>query len=173
MKQYECTLARDDDLPQCDRKIAAFVKYWRGIRPPDAVLPGRQHFDPAEIPQLLPLLRLYDVHRDPWRFRYRLIGTELVRVVGRDLTGTWFHDGIANAEETSSFHNLVFVAEGKGLCYRCGFPLLHSRNKDHLSAERILLPLARNGNDVDIVLGLTVFHPVNIEAPPRPVAVKV
>lgn len=158
MERFECTLALEDELPPCDEQIIRMHRYWRDIRPAGSLMPGRPHLDPAAIPRLLPTIRLYDVHRDPWRFRYRLVGTELVRTLGRDPTGTWYHENVECAESTRSHADLVFVAEGKGICYRRGFPLQLAPNKDHVSSERILLPLARDGTVVDMVLGFTVYH---------------
>ncbi len=135
--------------------------YWRGIQPPDAPLPGRQHFDPAEIPQLLPTIRLYEVHRAPWRFRYRLVGTEIARIIGRELTGTWMNDRLADFEQSSVGRTLIFIAEGRGFSYYRGQPIFQVTNKDHLSSEGVLLPLARNGRDVDMILALSVYHAVN------------
>ncbi len=169
MERFECTVALDDTLPPCDERITTIHRYWRSIRPPGAVMPGRQHFDPAAVPRLLPIIRLYDVHRDPWRFRYRLVGTELVRTVGRDFTGRWFDEMAPAGHASRSYANLVFVASGQGLCYRRGFPVFTVVEKDHLTAERILLPLARDGCTVDIILALTVLHPVAAELPLRPV----
>jgi hypothetical protein len=159
MDRLECAVALDGELPLCDAKVAELHRYWRSIRPPGAVMPGRQHFDPASIVRMLPSVRLYDVHRDPWRFRYRLIGTELVRVLGRDPTGRWFDETVPAALASHYAEDLVFVASAQGVSYRRGFPVFSAPGKDHLTAERILLPLARDGRDVDIVLGFTVFHP--------------
>lgn len=164
MQRFECALTLDEALPACDPKIAAIHAYWRSIRPAGARMPGRQHFDPAALPRLLPLIRLYDVFRDPWRFRYRLMGSELVRLVGRDLTGQWFTAGMPGTRSWHSFENLVFVAAGSGLSYHRGFSIFSAADKDHLTLERILLPLARDGTTVDIVLALSVHHPVSAEA---------
>ena len=163
MEKLECALALGDGLPPCDDKIAAIHRYWCDIRPADRAMPGRQHFDPAAVPRLLPMMRLYDVHRDPWRFRYRLMGTELVRQVGQDLTGTWFDAHATGPYVTRSFANLVFVASGLGLSYRRGYPVFSATDRDHVTSERIMLPLARDGSTVDIILALTVHHPVSAE----------
>lgn len=160
MEPFECNFAFAAALPQCDARIAALHRYWSDIRPGADAMPGRQHLDPADIPALLPAIRLYDVHRDPWRFKYRLVGTELVRVLGHDPTGSWFDDTLAKDGGAHSQADLVFVAEGRGISYRRGFPLHFLPHKSHLTSERILLPLARNGSDVDIVLGFTVHHHV-------------
>jgi hypothetical protein len=160
MERFETALGLGEELPSCDEQIGRLHRYWRGIQPAAGLIPARRHLDPAAIPRLLPALRLYDVHRDPWRFRYRLVGTELVRVLGRDLTGGWYHENVPNAETTRSYADLVFVAEGKGFCYRRGFPLELMPHKDHITAERILLPLADDGRAVNMVLGFTVHHTV-------------
>lgn len=158
MDKFECSQAAELDLPPCHEKIAAIVRYWRRIRPADGTPPGRQHFDPAAVPALLPCIRLYDVFREPWRFRYRLVGTELVRHLGRDLTGTWFGEDVPDSETSKSYRDLVFVASGGGLSYHRGYPVYTNPHKNHLTAERILLPLARNGSEVDMILGLSVLH---------------
>jgi hypothetical protein len=160
MDPFECNFSLGEPLPPCDAKIEALHRYWRDIRPGESLMPGRQHLDPAAIPALLPTIRLYDVHRDPWRFRYRLVGTELVRVLGHDPTGTWFDDLLAKDNGAHSGVDLIFVASGQGISYRRGFPLHFQPDKNHLSSERILLPLARDGSTVDIVLGCTVYHHV-------------
>jgi len=164
MQPFECTLGLDEALPPCDPRIATNHAYWRRIRPAGAPLPGRQHFDPAAVPRLLPTIRLYDVFRNPWRFRYRLMGSELARILGRDLTGQWFDAGPRGSRSWRSYEDLMFVAAGSGLSYHRGFPIFSAAEKDHLTSERILLPLARDGTTVDILLGLSIHHPASADA---------
>ena len=57
--------------------IKLFYEYWRSITP-EGRLPGRQHFDPISIPQLLSNLWLIEVHREPLRFWRRLVVLPLV-----------------------------------------------------------------------------------------------
>ncbi len=161
MEKLECWLPAAAPLPECDARVAALHAYWRSISPLGR-LPGRQHFDPTAIPQLLPYLRLYDVHRDPLRFRYRLVGTEIVRILGRDTTGLWMHEAFPHAPDTPSYRQLVAVATQGGIAYRRGFPVLIVP-KDHLLSERLALPLAQNGHEVDIILGLTIHHAARAE----------
>src|SRR3546814_3761584 len=72
--------------------IKALYDYWQSIRPNDLALPGRRHFDPLDIPELLPNIWMLDVKRDPLRFRFRLIGIDIVRFTGRDSTGQWLDE---------------------------------------------------------------------------------
>ena len=58
--------------------------YWRSLFPEDG-LPGRQHFDPVDVPHLLRMLFLVDIVRGgkKIRFRYRLLGTDITSRAGR------------------------------------------------------------------------------------------
>ncbi|MBV8492052.1 MAG: PAS domain-containing protein, partial [Alphaproteobacteria bacterium] len=68
--------------------VRALYDYWRSVSPPDR-LPGRQHIAPEAVPALWSRLWMLDVYRDPLRYRYRLCGTEVVRSLGREMTGQW------------------------------------------------------------------------------------
>lgn len=60
-------------------------------------LPGRADFDPRDMPSLLPHLTIFDVERDPLRFRVRLVGTAIVEATGLDSTGRYL-DELDNIE---------------------------------------------------------------------------
>ncbi|GIL38912.1 PAS domain-containing protein [Roseiterribacter gracilis] len=61
--------------------------YWLGKA--RGAVPVRRSLDPViEIPQLVASTFLLD--RIGPRWRYRLVGTKIVRQVGRDVTGQWF-----------------------------------------------------------------------------------
>ncbi|HUT50416.1 MAG TPA: PAS domain-containing protein [Alphaproteobacteria bacterium] len=65
-----------------------------GPRPGDGKgkeTPPRSALDPLEITQLLPHIVVVDVMREPARFRYRLIGTVLTGLAGRDATGRFLN----------------------------------------------------------------------------------
>jgi hypothetical protein len=137
--------------------IRALYDHWIAIHPA-AGLPGRQHIDPTAISRLLAHLFMVDVSRDPLRFKYRLIGTEFVRLIGRDLTGLYLD------EVHPGFHGLILrqYAEAAELgrpAYRKG-PIMYARSdKRYLGMERLIVPLARNGVDVDMILGVVVYTP--------------
>src|SRR5262245_30553321 len=54
--------------------------------------PSRKHFDPIDLKYALGKLLLIEVSHVPLRFRYRLIGSELVERAGFDLTGRMVDD---------------------------------------------------------------------------------
>jgi hypothetical protein len=68
-------------------EAARLHAYWHAKA--HGAVPVRSALDPViEIPQLVASTFLLD--RIGTRWRYRLVGTKLVRQVGRDVTGQWF-----------------------------------------------------------------------------------
>lgn len=72
-------------------RIRAFFDYWRGLAAGGAV-PRRDQVDPAEIKPLLPYLMIVDLSPEPLRVYYRLVGTEVARFTGIDITGHYLHE---------------------------------------------------------------------------------
>lgn len=65
--------------------------YWNGLRG-ERFAPSRAEIDPAELRDLLPSLLLADIETEPFRVRYRLVGTLVVEVSGFDFTGRYLDD---------------------------------------------------------------------------------
>ncbi len=55
-------------------------------------LPHRADLDPAAIKALLPNLLIVDFEPDPFRVRYRLVGTKVVAASGYDFTGRYLDE---------------------------------------------------------------------------------
>lgn len=139
----------------CQQKIIDFVNYWRSVHPEEG-MPGRQHFDPAGIPHLLANIRLLDVVGDPPRFFTRLMGTRLREFYGKEHTGHWYDEMFPHFIESVTHTDLVATVRTKQPIWRRGKPNLNYE-KDFLALERVFLPMARNGVDVDMVLTLVLF----------------
>lgn len=144
-------------IAKWDGRLVALHGYWRKIHPP-AGLPGRQHFDPLDLPSLLPWLILMDVTRDPFRLRYRVIGTMHVESLGFNPTGRWLDEAHADFAETTAAREFTVVAERGEHTYYRG-PLTFVSTKEFLEIERLTLPLARDGNTVDMLLCIVVHKP--------------
>jgi hypothetical protein len=145
-------------LPTADARVRQLYEHWLGLRPGPGILPGRQHFDPVVLPvSVLPFLWLADIERTPLRFRYRLLGTEQVRVFGRDYTGHWIDEAHPDFVGSAAYDQFVAAAERGEVGYRCGNPLIIPP-KDYRSMERLILPLARDGRAVDMLLAISVYH---------------
>ncbi len=146
------------DLPPCDRRIADLYHHWCSIRPSAEILPGRGHLSPIDIPRLLPWIWLTEVQREPLRFRYRLIGTIHVDAFGRDTTGRWYDEVHPRFLGSTAYRQFVAVAErGKVAFYRG--PPVYVIDARWKTIEHLILPLAQNGTDVDILLGITTLDP--------------
>lgn len=66
------------------------MRYWLALN--DGQLPDYRRFDPLDVPHLLGDLAVVDVERPAMRFRFRLYGTRVAKIRGRDLTGEYVGD---------------------------------------------------------------------------------
>jgi hypothetical protein len=130
-------------------------RHWLSLCPSEQELPGRQHLDPAHFPHLLPHIWLLDVARDPMRFRYRLVGTRLDQVMGINITGRWM-DEVHSQVEAACFERYHRMVESGLPSWRRGRPLIWYGKVAEI--ENVLLPLARDGRRVDMVLAQTRFY---------------
>ncbi len=145
-------------LPEdCDPRLKQIHAYWESIRPSPDLLPGRQHFDPVDVPRLLSWIWLANVERDPLRFRYRLTGTEHVMAMNGDYTGRLVGEKNPDFLTTPQGTHYVAAVEQGIVGYFSGKPTVYT-NLNHSWFERVLLPLARDGKTVDMLLGMTIYH---------------
>jgi hypothetical protein len=137
-------------------KVRTLVDYWLSIKPAGS-LPGRQHFEPLDVPALLPNIWLIDVEREPkLRLRYRLVGTNVAQAFDRDSTGRYLDEVHSEFLDSHIWLYMKGVVQDGMPGWRAGTPRFwHLR--DYLSLERIYLPLASDGREVDMILALTVF----------------
>ena len=125
--------------------------YWDGKRAGNR-MPSRRDMDPVEIePQLLPWIVLLDVEQTPRRFRYRLIGTRVVEMLDRDLTGRY-------VDELRDLGPVVDTILGRyGTVVDSRRPLnfedeLLDVNGRRSWAERLALPLGGDDETVEAVM---------------------
>ena len=118
-----CTGATD--TASWNPKVARFFAYLLSLKPARG-LPGRQHFDPLEIPDLMPRVWILDVLREPLRYR---------ETFGR------FSEAVHDRVATYRKGNLVAI-----------------HKKEHVAAENCIVPMARDGNVVDMLIGFSVAY---------------
>ncbi len=150
------TLEAHEPPPGCHPKIAQIYDYWRHIHPSHG-LPGRQHFDPTHIPGLLRHVRLLDIEGLAPRFRVRVVGTQFSERLGLDTTGRYLDELFEGFEGSRFHHALVNVIENKRPMWRRG-PLQYFCREDYSSVERVHLPLARDGETVDMILTVSIYQ---------------
>lgn len=135
--------------------IRAMIDYWQSIHP-EGGLPGRQQFEPSSVKQYLSNIRLVDVEGPPYRFRVRLAGTAITEFYRADHTGRWFDEFVDDFEKSGTARDLLEVVETRRLGWRCGVSRI-VQDREFQPFERLILPFAKDGQDVDMLLILTVF----------------
>lgn len=124
--------------------------YWAALRA-GGRLPARRDIDPGAFKRHLPTVSLIDVLREPRDYRFRLAGTGLYGVYGREITGRRISEVYAPPAADYWRAELdKVVAERRP---SVGAHNLAWRGASHLSILWLRLPLASNGYDVDMMLG--------------------
>jgi hypothetical protein len=135
------------------RQLATYL----ASKAPAGKLPGRQHIDPVEIPRLLPYLTLVDVvHIDGReRYRFRLVGTDIVNKTAVDVTGKWVEDAFAPVAAVQVAESYRGVVASRTPHHRAS--TIPVPGREHINFERIVFPLARDGETVDMLIGIHAF----------------
>jgi hypothetical protein len=123
--------------------------YWASLRQGPR-LPARRDIDPAGFKRLLPSITLTDVLGG--EFRIRLAGTALYPVYGREITGRTLAEVYTPAAADYWRTELSRVAAERRPA--AGVHNLGWRGASHMSLLWLRLPLASDGERVDMILGL-------------------
>jgi len=148
-------MAAQNGAPVAARAHEELFAYWASLKG-GARLPARRDLDPTDIKRLLPTVSLIDVlHDAPKRglidYRVRLAGTGLYGVYGREITGRRLAE-VYSPQATDYWRTELgkVVAEGRPAV---GVHNLAWRGAGHLSILWLRLPLASDGERVDMILG--------------------
>ena len=141
------------DLPEsCNSKIRQLYEYWRSVHPADGI-PGRRHFDPMAVPALLPNICLIAAPTPAADFVFRLMGTRLEIFFGGNFTGKPFVSAYIKNHRSQAYVDMCEILEDRQPRWRRG-PAGLVENREHVTIERVFLPLAEDGATVNIILGL-------------------
>ncbi len=130
------------------------LDYWQSIHGGKA-LPARSDLDPAQIPRLLPYLYLNEIHRDPLRVSYRVVGTRICQIEGRNKTGAWMHEEILQDDYEVWLADYRHVMEARQPLF--GYDDLGQLDRSHVKFEWAIFPLSSDGQMVDMTFELEVF----------------
>ena len=130
--------------------IRAVHEYWARLRGPRR-FPAKRDIDPAALKPVLPYIMISEVHRDPLRVRYRLVGTEIVHFAGEDFTGKWLHETGWGEYIGGVEQKYVRMFETGGPVF--GVDLFIQRSDgERRPYEWAIFPLAEDGETVDYCL---------------------
>ena len=111
-------------------------------------------------PAVMPHVWMLDVERDPWRFRFRMISRS-IRQSGADAGIVQVGRYLSDLEGKRDWHPLylamVRVCEGGQPDYRSGTPNI-TPQPGITRLERLSLPLAHDGRNVDVILSATLYR---------------
>jgi len=116
-------------------------------------MPARADFNPVEIGEYLPHVCFVDVERTTGRYKFRLIGSETVRVVGYEITGKYLDEiplMLRNLKDRYDWlvkEKRPYVISDK----------LNWSDKSFFDFYSLGLPLSNNDRDVDILMYGSVY----------------
>lgn len=139
-----------------DPRLVGFYDYWRSLRG-GRRMPARRDVDPLQMPPgVLPDLMLIEVAGPPRRYRYRLVGTHVVEASGEDRTGRYFDEVAYFRVNPAVIRHYDAVADS-GRPMHSLEPFTNFRTGGTYEVERLLLPLAADGEHVDMIIVLFQF----------------
>jgi len=135
-------------------RLGALTQFWlekRGNR----WLPSRSDFDPLELREFLGDLYLVDALEWPKRLRFRLVGTNICKFTGRDVTNRYFDEIYRGAVLRDAMRAQGRAIETAGPARFTGAARL--AEKVLIDCEAAVLPLSHDQVRVDMLLCMMVF----------------
>jgi hypothetical protein len=152
------------DAVKSDR-INQLLAYWEQVcrgRP----MPAKRDVDPSDLKPLLPYLMIAEIHHEPLRVRYRLVGTEAVRMAREDYTGRWLGEvGWVAAEVASYIEQYAMIVATRRPLLGTGH-LVSDDGKERIF-EWGKFPLSDDGARVTHCVGIEDLIPVRPMTPMR------
>jgi hypothetical protein len=137
--------------------------YWLSKRE-GRIMPARGDINPADIPHLLPYLMI--IEKNGEEFRYRLVGSAIVRAVGYDATGATVGSYLAApevAEEARAIFGRVFT----GACPVFATGEYIPKLRACFSLSILILPLSQDGATVSKTISTLVTRLSAVLKPDR------
>lgn len=113
-------------------------------------MPARSDIDPADFKRHLPHILLVDVHRNPDRFTYRLVGTGEVRIRGCDPTGRDVAQSFHGPSREDVLSCYAYVRDNGAFLLDVE-PFIGPDGR-HNQIDVLFLPLSRDGTSVSQIL---------------------
>lgn len=116
-----------------------------------------------DLPRLLKCIGLIDVVPEiggAYRFRYRLVGTRINHIHGSDFTNRWVHDEKAGAQG-ELVEQLYLDATTRRVPLFSRICLKYVDDRE-LEIDRLILPLASDGENVDMLLFSNIYRSENL-----------
>lgn len=141
--------------------IAQVIDYYQSLATRGS-WPRLNQFDPlsSDIPDdIADRMVLVDVKRSPWTFETRYAGAYIEYFAGEHLQGQPFAGRLHGEDRLQVERNLIAAVRKGQPSWRRGRPLIR-HELDNVELERVMLPLSRSGDAVDLLLSVTLHHEI-------------
>jgi hypothetical protein len=146
--------------------IATLETHWIDLRG-DRPMPRRDEIDPLNFVSLLSYISIVELHYDPFRVRYRLVGTEVARIVGENFSNRWLDD-TGWGDAAIALNRLLYQRVAQTKIPQFGLSTCEWQGKPDHVFEWALFPLSSGGEVVTHVLSIddyTVISPRSLLLP--------
>jgi len=125
-------------------------------------IPDRRDLDPAALRAILPNLFITDVEPQPFRIRYRLVGTKAVRTIGFDITGRYLDELLGATPEVPwmDYYKLVYDSRAPLL----GAVEVSAQSGGTFAYEFGLFPLTQGGTGVAQIAAVEDYFDFDLTA---------
>jgi len=143
-----------------DDRLRALYDYWRSRRR-GRRCPSRSDIEPTDIPGLLPYVMLTEVIDGGARYRWRLVGTEVERHFGCQMTGRYIDEQLRG--EYLAYVEKLYRSAVAGCTPVYSENAYNTRTSgwdaypEVFRTARVMLPLAPEGEAVNMILICQVF----------------
>ena len=154
------TFDPDQPPPFHSPRCAALLQYWnqkRGTRP----MPSRVEIDPAELKPLLPHIMMLTAEHAPFRVRYRLVGTEIVRFAKFDFTGR-YADALNFQDDDGADWTDFYRASAEARRPALGLTYWTVEGTLRRWIEFLICPLSSDGNVIDRFISIEDYEHLNV-----------
>ncbi len=138
-----------------DAAISSFANLWLRKCDDDA-LPARSDFPTEDLRPWMGNLILMDVLEGGVDFRYRLVGTDIVAVVGRDLTGKLVSECNYDGGREHVLSSFKLPVDSRRPVFRRGKVVWRSR-KSFLNYESVHCPLRTAAEGIGMTIGVQIY----------------
>jgi hypothetical protein len=124
--------------------VPQLCQYWNQRSGGEATL-ARSQIDPIDLPrQSLPFIMLVDIERDPFRVRYRVVGTRIAALFSLDFTNHYLDRiGMPGSYQEAAADLYRLVSDtGQPVIGHYGYPTTPGRL---VLSEFAILPIRTNG----------------------------
>lgn len=147
-------------------KIAQVLRHWLGLRTGPG-LPAHADIDPAAIMPALPHVMITGISHEPFRVRYRLVGTEIVRWSRVDFTNRYADELVFqdDGRDWTEYYRIAVDARQPAF----GVTDWVEAGRSPLWIEFLICPLSDDGHTINRCLAIEDYEPMNdmdIEALP-------